>query len=39
MKACASGDVEALRGAMAGFNSRCKYLMPFISKNQVILIF
>ncbi|CAK5096096.1 unnamed protein product [Meloidogyne enterolobii] len=36
MKACASGDVEALKGAMAGFNSRCKYLMPFISKNQGI---
>ncbi|KAL7070969.1 hypothetical protein ACQ4LE_009949, partial [Meloidogyne hapla] len=36
MKACASGDVEALKGAMAGFNSRCKYIMPFISKNQGI---
>lgn len=38
MKACASGDVEALKGAMAGFNARCKYLMPFISKNQVLYL-
>ncbi|KAL3100827.1 hypothetical protein niasHT_025739 [Heterodera trifolii] len=38
MKAKESGDVEALKGAMAGFNDRCKYLMPFISKNQGIRI-
>uniref|UniRef100_A0A914HXM1 Potassium channel domain-containing protein n=1 Tax=Globodera rostochiensis TaxID=31243 RepID=A0A914HXM1_GLORO len=38
MKAKENGDVEALKGAMAGFNDRCKYLMPFISKNQGIRI-
>jgi hypothetical protein len=36
MKAQASGDIDALKGAMKGFNERCKYLMPFISKNQGI---
>ena len=32
------GDMDAIKGAMSGFASRSRFLMPFISKNQGITL-